>query len=250
MAIATMMLVDVPVSVTPIFIVFSIFFFIYTLNRFTDREEDEVNVPRRAAFFDRYGKVLLPLSVILYGGGILIAYIQNTMTVVFTLLPAVAAVIYSVGRAKRILLGKNIIVGLGWGHIPLIVGAYNSTIGTPVIALFLYFTVVWIVNTVIFDVKDIEGDKKEGISTIPNTFGLRFTKLFTHAVNALLAVAVVSVVLTGVLATSFLALVGLNLYIAVYIHITEEGYGEWFYGIMVDGEGILVAAIVALAMGF
>ena len=243
-----MILVDVPVTVTPIYIAFSIFFFIYTLNRFTDREEDRVNVPRRAAFIDRYGSVLLPLSIVLYGGGIILAYAQNMMAVVFTLLPVILSVIYSVGRAKRILLGKNIIAGLGWGQIPLMVGAYTSSFGTSAVALSVYFTVLWTVNTVVFDIKDIEGDRKEGISTIPSKFGLEFTRWSTQAVNALLAGAVAYSVLTNLLPARFLVLLGLNLYVAGYIYIARKDYGEWFYGIVVDSEGLITAAVVALAV--
>jgi len=162
MALTTMVLAELPLVGLPLFIAFSTFFFIYNLDRYTDREEDKTNVPQRAAFFERYGRFLLPASAILYLIGLSLAYSRNPLSFAFALSPGILSVIYSIAGAKSILFGKNIIVGLGWGTVPLMVGAYFSGLGVRVALLFLYFTVVWFINTIVFDVKDIEGDRRGG----------------------------------------------------------------------------------------
>ena len=55
-ALTTVLLADLRVDTLPLFIVFSVTFFIYSLNRVTDLAEDEQNVPSRARFTKRYGR--------------------------------------------------------------------------------------------------------------------------------------------------------------------------------------------------
>ena len=207
-----------------------------------------MNVPQRAMFIEEYGDILLLTGVVLYAAGLWVAFSQNIGTLAAVLAPGVAGTVYSLLRLKKVLLGKNIIVGLSWGAIPLLVGAYfSSHFSTAVLVLFGFFSVGFFINTVIFDIKDIEGDTNEGVKTLPNTYGVEGTKTILHLVNVFLAAVTVILGILGVVPPSFLILLLFNSYVTIYILYAKQEQGPVFYGLFVDGECIFLAVAVILA---
>jgi 4-hydroxybenzoate polyprenyltransferase len=120
MAVTTLLLAGMPVTWEPVIIAFTVPMFVYNLNRFTDIEEDAVNVPHRANFIQKYGKVLFTSGILLYILGLWLAVSQNIAAFAFTLTPGAAGVIYSVLRAKKVLFAKNVIVSLSWAPFRLL----------------------------------------------------------------------------------------------------------------------------------
>ena len=244
-ALSTMLLVGLAPDPLALFIVFAATLFVYSLNRITDIDEDRENVPGRADFTERYGRVLLFAGVVLYLLAIVGAVALGLPGAPFLALPAVAAALYSLFHVKRILLVKNLIVGVSWGVIPLGVGVYYGTgARAGVLVLSAFFTVMLTVAAAVFDIKDIEGDRAEGIRTAPIVFGVRATKVGALAVTAAVAVGVVALVGTGVLARRFLVLLGFLAYVAAYTPFATRDRGPLFYGFVVDGEHVLLAALV------
>ena len=244
-AVTTILLADLPVEPLPIFIVFAATMFVYTVNRFTDLEEDERNVPQRAAFIKRYGWLWLVLGVGLYLAAIGVAIALGLPGAGYMLLPLVVAVLYSLAGIKRVFLVKNLFVGFAWSVIPLGVGFYYDRLLTLEI-LFLagYIGAMITIAAVIFDVKDIEGDLEEGIATVPNTFGPRWTRRLSQAANVVVAAAVVAVVAVTSLSNEFLVVLAMNGYVACYIPFATPDRGPLFYGFVVDGEHVFLAALV------
>ncbi|ELY57414.1 UbiA family prenyltransferase [Natronolimnohabitans innermongolicus] len=241
----TVVLADLPLEALPLFIVFAATLFVYTVNRFTDLEEDEANVPDRASFTKRYGRYLLALGVGLYVGAIAIAITQGLPGAIYLLLPLVVAVLYSVGGIKQLFLLKNGFVGLAWGAIPLGVGYYYDQLWTlEILTITGYVTAMITVAAVVFDVKDIEGDRQEGIATVPNTLGVAATRRYAQAANVAIAVAVVAVVLGTDLPLAFCSLLAMNAYVACYIPFARPEYGPLYYGFVIDGEHVFLAAVV------
>ncbi|QLG47965.1 UbiA family prenyltransferase [Natrinema halophilum] len=244
--VTTVFLADLPLEPLPLFIVFAVTMFVYTVNRFTDLEEDEQNVPRRAAFTKRYGRIWLALGVGLYGIAIGIAVAFGLAGAIYMLLPLAVVVLYSVGGVKQIFLVKNLVVGLAWGAIPLGVGYYYERLGTLEIQfLFVYVTVMITIAAVIFDVKDIEGDQEEGIPTVPNLFGPRVTRIVSLVATIVVAVVVVALVASGVIPTEFLVVLAMNAYVCAYIPFASPDLGPLYYGFVVDGEHVFLAVVVA-----
>nr|WP_087714933.1 UbiA family prenyltransferase [Natronolimnobius baerhuensis] len=244
--VTTVVLADLPLEPIPLFIVFGATLFVYTVNRFTDLEEDEENVPDRAAFTKRYGRLLLGIGICCYLGAIGAAVVLGVPGAIYLLLPLVAAVLYSVGGIKRLLLVKNLFVGVAWGLLPLGVGYYYNSLWTPEI-LFLagYMTAMITIAAVIFDIKDIEGDRAEGIATVPNTVGVPWTRRLSQAGNVVVvATAVLVIVTTTALSSVFLVVLAMNAYVACYIPFATAERGPLFYGFVVDGEHVFLAALV------
>lgn len=243
--VTTVLLADLPLEPFPLFIVFAATLFVYTVNRFTDLEEDEANVPDRAAFTKRYGRFWLALGVGCYVVAIAAAVVLGLPGAIYLLLPLVVAVLYSVGGVKQLFLVKNCFVGFAWGLIPLGVGYYYHQLWTlEILVVAGYVTAMITIAAVIFDVKDIEGDLEEGIATVPNTLGTAATRRYSQAANVVVAAVVVGLVAGTDLSLEFCSLLAMNGYVAGYIPFATPDRGPLYYGFVVDGEHVFLAAVV------
>ncbi|MFC4542416.1 UbiA family prenyltransferase, partial [Halosolutus amylolyticus] len=245
--VTTIGLADLPFDPRPFFIVVAVTMFVYTVNRFTDLEEDEANVPQRAAFIKRYGRLWLAVGTVLYLAAIGFAIALDVPGVGFMIVPLLAAILYSTVGVKRLFLVKNLFVGAAWALIPLGVGYY---FGRPwqfeILFLTAYVGAMITIAAVIFDVKDIEGDRAEGIRTVPNTFGPGWTRIVSQVANVLVAALVPVVVAAGVLSPEFLVLLAFNGYVGAYIPFATPDRGPLFYGFVVDGEHLFLAVLVVV----
>lgn len=246
-ALSTMLLVGLTPDPIALSIVFAVTFFVYSLNRLTDIEEDRQNIPSRADFTVRYGRLLLALGSILYIATIVGAFVWGIRGAPFLALPAIVAALYSLLRVKQKLLVKNLIVGVSWGIIPLGVGVYYGASLLPEIAVIsAFFTVMLTVAAALFDIKDIAGDRKEDIRTVPIVFGPRATRVGALVVTLLVALAVVSTVVIGLVPPKFLVLLGFLAYVTVYIPFATPDRSHLFYGFVIDGEHVFLTVLVIL----
>lgn len=244
-AVTTIRLAELPLRSGPLFIVFSVTLFVYSANRFTDLEEDELNVPTRAAFTRQYGQYCLALGALLYLCAVLFAVVWRLPRAEFLLVPIVVAGLYSLGGLKRRLLVKNLLVGLSWGIIPLGVGVYYGVLWQrETLFLFGHVTCMLTVAAVIFDIKDIEGDRKADIRTLPNTAGPQTSRLLAEAVNLALAAVVGALVIVEYLPVTYLTLLLMHLYVGWYILLATRDLGPLFYGFVVDSEHIVLMVFV------
>ncbi|WP_226006972.1 UbiA family prenyltransferase [Natrinema salinisoli] len=244
-ALTTALLANLPLDPLPLFIVFAATMFVYTVNRFTDLEEDEQNVPQRAAFTKRYGRLWLAVGVGLYVVAVATAVALDVSGAVYMLLPLAVVFLYSVGGVKRVFLVKNLVVGFAWGAIPLGVGYYYGQLRSPeILFLFAYVTVMLTIAAVVFDVKDIEGDRAAGIPTVPNLFGPRWTRIPSLLATVAVAAGVIALVGSGAIPRRFLVVLAMNAYVAAYIPFATPDRGPLYYGFVVDGEHVFLAAVV------
>jgi len=243
--VTTAVLAELPLEPVPLFIVFAATMFVYTVNRFTDLKEDEQNVPDRAAFTKRYGRVWLAAGVTLYLAAIGIAIALGLSGAAYLLLPLAVALLYSVAGVKQVFLVKNLFVGLAWGALPLGVGYYYDQLWSLEIQfLVAYVTVMISIAAVIFDVKDIEGDREEDIPTVPNQFGPHTTRVWSLVATVAVAAAVIALVVTDVVPQRFLVVLAMNAYVCAYIPFATPDRGPLYYGFVVDGEHVFLAVVV------
>lgn len=244
-AATTAVLVDAPLDPLALFVVFAATLFVYTADRVTDADADAANLPSRAAFARRHGRSLLAVSATLYATAVGFAAVRGVPCVEFLALPVAAVVVYSGFRAKRVFLAKNLLVGAAWAAVPLGVGAHARRLGDP----HVWLIAAWVgaavtVAAVVFDVKDVPGDRAAGIDTIPVRYGPAVARRIAAGANATLALAVVALVATGVAPERFLALLALHVYVAAYVPFATPDRSALFYGLVVDGEHLLLAGVV------
>ncbi|NPV61268.1 MAG: UbiA family prenyltransferase [Methanotrichaceae archaeon] len=181
------------------FICFSVFlmtFSVYSLNKLSDADEDAINTPERARFLQGKKRSMYVVALAAYIFSALIALIIAPLTILVVLIPIGANAVYSsrlipgIPRLKDIPVMKNVVVAVSWASVCTLMPFMSS--GTMEVPLFMivlvgYFMIVRVfINTVIFDIRDIEGDRTNGIRTIPVFLGLPKTTVLLLAVNSTL----------------------------------------------------------------
>jgi len=243
--VTTVVLANLPLDPIPPFIVFAVTLFVYSLNRFTDIDEDEYNVPGRARFTKRYGQPILAVGVVAYLIAVSLAIIYDLPRAELLLAPLVVISLYSVVGLKRILLVKNLLVGIAWGGIPLGVGVYYGVAtNTEVLFLTGYVVATLTIAAVVFDLKDIFGDRQEGIRTVPRVVGIRRTRYLTASATLLVTIGLLAVVEIGFVPPRYLVLVSYSAYVFAYCLFADPDASPLFYGFIVDGEHIFLAVVV------
>jgi 4-hydroxybenzoate polyprenyltransferase len=247
-AVATVILVGLPLRPVPLFIVFAVTMFVYSFNRIADFAEDKQNVPTRATFISQYGKPLLAFGIVLYAVAAVFVTLRGVPAAPALGLPRVVALLYSTVGLKRILLVKNLMVGGSGGLIPTGVGVYYDVFPDAEI-LFLagFTTAILTIAAVVFDIKDIEGDREEGIQTVPILVDPGWTRRLAAGATLLLGVVVVALVVVGALPGRYAVLLGYTGYVFTYSLFATRDRTPLFYGFVIDSEHIWLALVLLVA---
>lgn len=247
-AVLTVLLSGFKMHAEPLIISFSTFFLIYNVDRYIGGEEDEENMPMRTSFVRKNGKYFFILSIAGYLSALYLSAAQGLLNFALVLIPILVSIMYSIFKLKKILFVKNIAVGVSWGIVPLLVGAYYGDIMRPeIIFLSAFFTVSFFRSSMIFDIKDIKGDLEEGVRTIPNQFGVTDTKLIAILTDLFMMISWLSLILIGLLEFAFLILLPFHIYIVAYVLSLNLDRGEFFYSVIIDGECIFLGLLALLA---
>lgn len=241
-ALTSFLLVDAPVSPNVLVGVFVVAWFVYTVNRFTDRDEDGQNLPGRARFVERYGLAILGIAGMGYVGvlGATAWFVPRLVPLVA--LPIVGVAVYATWPIKRLVLLKNVLVGAVWALIPIGLGVYLGSVAA-LAYLFVAAVVFWHITlaAVLFDIKDIDGDRVVGARTVPIVVGPERTRhLVAIAALPLLGATGWAVLELGI---AFAALGIYPLHLMAVSHFARVDRGPLFYGLVIDGEHVVVAIV-------
>lgn len=244
-------------------IIFSEGLAIYALNRQVDREVDAINNPRRTAFLARNGLLVLVPTLALFAVLSAYAFLTNrTLFMVmaaiflfsllysFPLVPAPLARRIGFSRLKEALFMKNASVGAMYGMVALIPAvATGASLNAAFLAFFAFIAIRFFIVSVVFDMRDVEGDAKLGILTIPLAFGKERTASMLQRLNAASLVLVLAAFLLSDASRLFLAAACLTvLFGSYYIRETHrEGADIGFICSYVAEADIVPAALAAIA---
>jgi 4-hydroxybenzoate polyprenyltransferase len=192
-AVATVLL-SIPLSAAPL-VVGLVTFAVYTNDRLADAETDAVSNPRQAAFARRHRDVLYVLASLAYGLAVALSVLGGPVALAVTLLPGVFWVLYAsdwvpdVGlrfhRLKEVLVVNSAVVAFAWAvtltFLPL--SFAGETISPAAGVVFAYFFLRSFVDTEIPNVRDVEGDRAIGVSTLPVVFGVSRTRRALYGVD-------------------------------------------------------------------
>jgi 4-hydroxybenzoate polyprenyltransferase len=236
-------------------------FSIYNLNRKTDESEDAINHAERYAFTKKYGKFLFYSAIAAYGVALLLSIIQGFDSLLITAIPLIGGVVYSIPllptrtgfiRLKEIPVMKSLIVAIAWAVppalLPICHAGLHADLSTAVVGIF-YFSLVFI-NTVVFDMRDVEGDTASGVRTIPVILGMRTTKIVLTVLNVCFGAAIVY---------GGLAFMGLPVTLML---IASVVYAQWYIlsfhrlctekilcELLADGQFILLCGVLYVIVG-
>ncbi|MEM5826353.1 MAG: UbiA family prenyltransferase [Candidatus Aenigmatarchaeota archaeon] len=165
---------------------FLVAMFVYSTNRLTDIMEDSKSHPPRTQFVIKNYTLMKFVNIISFVLVIIFSLLHSFLTLLIICIPMILVIIYSVkllpsyifqkSRLKEYFLMKNIIVSIGWALIPVYVSVYTGVI-TPwifLVSLFIFFRIF--IGVIMFDLRDIHGDKIYKIDSIPIRFGEKRVK--------------------------------------------------------------------------
>ncbi len=150
--------------------------FSYGYNQLTDLEEDRINAPLRPLVTGELSvkECKIFLTILLLFSTVPLLILGRYLALGLMLAgPVFSGVIYSRWRVKGSMI-KPLFVAFGWSFVPLI--AY-SAITNQITVLFLvflpFFLSLMFLTTTMGDLRDVEGDKENGVRSLPVIFGIR-----------------------------------------------------------------------------
>lgn len=166
-------------------------FTVYSIDKLSNINEDLISLPERAEFIVRYRKILTYVTLTSYIVALTLTFLRNILALFVILFPLCIGLIYSIKisnfRLKDIPALKNISIALSWTvmgtFLPL---AVSSKPFASIVLIFSFIFIKCFINSVLFDVRDIEGDSMNGVRTIPVLFGLNNTKYLLLTLNSTL----------------------------------------------------------------
>ena len=162
----------------------------FAINDYFDYEIDKSNnrrdrplvlglISRRTALITA---IVLLLIVI-----ILSLFLNNIATII-TLISVPIFYIYSMGLKKKVLI-KNILIAYSYAVTILFGSLVSDALLEPIIVYFAIMGfIVGLGSEIMFDIADVEGDKKLGINTIPNKFGLKIAAVISVILYSIIIV--------------------------------------------------------------
>ena len=219
--ISTFLLVSEQLKFFPLVSAFFSTLFLYSLNRISDLKEDRINIPDRFKFWSKYGDKIIFLTLIFFVIVTLSNFFIGFYQGFFLLLPFFIVFSYSFLRLKSVLFLKNIVVATGWSLIPLYASTYMVSPQLSIIffSSFVVFLSV-LINAIVFDIKDIIGDKIVGVKTIPSVYGISPSKKLAYLLNIMLLFFILSAIFVfKIVSVNFSFLLFLPLFISLYISI-------------------------------
>lgn len=203
-------LLSLPPSPAPV-VVGLLTFAIYANDRLVDLESDAVSNPERTAFVRRYRPVLYVSASVAFGAAVALSALGGPLAFGLALLPGAAWVLYAVGwgpavessfrRLKELVVVNSAIVAGAWSlTIVFLPVAFADAAVTPTVwVIFWYLALGTFVCTEISNVRDVESDVENGVSTLPVALGVRWTRRVLYGISLLIAAMVGHAMVSGYL---------------------------------------------------
>jgi 4-hydroxybenzoate polyprenyltransferase len=203
--------------------------FVYLFNKWTDIDEDQINIkggPIDPAKKNRvfYGSLLFlvyPLFFLYHNLYLLLIYcVVGAIGFFYSYKILIFGKPF---RFKDKFLVKNLSSAVMWASPPAFVpAALRGNIWPLDIVSFIVVFFIVVPIEIVWDVRDIEGDKRFGIKTIPNVLGIQWTKI--------ICIALFCIPGFFMLKFSFFksSLIALSISIALILMI-KESRGPMFY---------------------
>lgn len=144
----------------------------YLYNRYKEFNKDFLTNPERTEHIKKYVKyiplIIIFFLIIIVGIFLYFNKITALLFAIFLLLFSFSYSILFKGISKKIVGFKNFYISLSWALLGILLAIYYSfsfNLTLFLIIIFIYLRLF--LNTISFDIKDVENDKKEGLLTLP-----------------------------------------------------------------------------------
>ncbi len=231
----------------------------YTINRSSEIDQDALSNPTRTRRLAARRRYLPAIATACFAVGYALAATVNSIFLVALLIPLFLALVYSVGskrlvrylgvkRLKEKLLVKNLVVAFGWSLIPLLVALYYLDLTLAIVTFGAVVFLRLLTNTMIFDARDVEGDRKFGVRTIPVVFGIAPAFRLMLVVDVAMVAYLVLAISAGLLPAYTVTMVVLPIYSIFYRYLARRPRANLgrICDIVADGEYLLWGPILYL----
>jgi 4-hydroxybenzoate polyprenyltransferase len=221
-------------------------FGIYSLDRLTDSKEDAINIPERGDFIKGRRKIIFAASIASCLLSALIVLLIKPWALPIMLMPVAANAAYGsrishLPRLKDIPVMKNLLVALTWAFGITALTAWGETDAYGIAFIFYFLLAKSFINTVLYDIRDLEGDRRSGVRTIPVLVGQKWTAVILLALNSTLLPCLMLAARSWQLLAFWLVIYGY-----IYILCFKKGGNKNALDLCVDGEW-MIAYIILLA---
>ncbi|MBD3285401.1 4-hydroxy-3-methylbut-2-enyl diphosphate reductase [candidate division WOR-3 bacterium] len=236
----------------------------HLLNHFTDRFSTQIKYPARMEFYTRYRRLLLTLGVLGLTSSLIVAYILGPFTFSLIFAMSLLGLVYRVQlfekrqvwprRLMDIPGSKDLFLGIAWTVVIaiLVVPASDSNFSpaTGIAALFVFG--IAFTRSLVYSIRDIQGDRMVGRETIPVLIGEKNTRRLGLAVLMIAAAGLIAAYIMGWCSPMALFFLINLVYGLILLILTRS---EWLYSdvlfeTIVEGNLILtqiIAYVVYLA---
>jgi 4-hydroxybenzoate polyprenyltransferase len=176
--------------------------FSYGYNQLTDLDEDRINAPHRPLVTGELSvnECKVFLTVLLFISFAPLLFLGRYIAFLLMLAgPVFSGIVYSKFRIKGFVI-KPFFVAYGWSFVPII--AYSAVTNTmsPLFLIFVpFFLSLMFLTTTMGDLRDINGDKENGVRTLPVVFGVKAVltnlQIYTIVNYSILIVGIVLAIL-------------------------------------------------------
>jgi 4-hydroxy-3-methylbut-2-enyl diphosphate reductase len=233
----------------------------HLLNRFTDTEAGRLNDPSRAEFYEKHGpflKIVAMASVVVA----LVLSLPLGFPMFFFLLGAcMVGGAYSLSfipsgrlrwvryrRLKDIPGSKTFFIALAWGGVTSLAAPLSGgfRLDLNLIATFWTITVLVLIRSATFDLRDTQGDLMVGKETIPIVLGKRNTQRLLILLAAIAGATLVGLPLAGVFPPVSYGLLGAVVYMGycLYLFFRQELMRSAKLEILID-SGLILQGVIA-----
>jgi 4-hydroxybenzoate polyprenyltransferase len=247
-----MVLLNEKISISLLVIAYLIAQIVYTLNHYKELKIDIMTNPERAKYLAK-GEKYFPLLISVYSVLLLTILIlfSNLNTLVFIFILGALGFFYLKNLTKNIIGFKNYYVAFLWATASVVLPYLYFSIKVDKFFYFIFIFVFirWLVNTTFFDLKDIKGDKDEGLKTIPVVIGVKNTLLLLSFYNILSGAILIYAIYFGVISIAASGLLLLIPYSFYYLFISYNANPAKIRKvsyIMVDGEYVFWPILILL----
>lgn len=182
---------------------FLYFFSMYNINHLSDMESVRLNEPDRVEFYEKNRNILLTAGIASSMISLILSLLKGLSPFLIMLVSVCIGVAYSVKiappyilkyirylRLKDIPASKDIFVALAWATVCVMAPvSFNGweRFGYASIISFLFVFLISYIRSVLFDIRDIQGDRLVGRGTIPIIIGKEKTKVFLLTLSGIAA---------------------------------------------------------------
>lgn len=226
----------VPLSWDILFTSYLMFYAIYLYDYSKGASSDELTNGTRAKYLQCKNKS----TCIVIAASALLIISLFTFTTVLTTIVSIGILILGLlygshfkKLTKKIPAFKNIFVSIVWSFMALFVFVYYSlpiTYGALMLALFIFIRMMNI--QILFDVRDVEGDRADGLLTIPAIFGEKKYPFILKLINLVSILFVAACVIQGFLPVIAMAIIPVFYYGVNYINkvlTSKKNYTSYVY---------------------